>query len=410
MRAASSIVSGLVYLVAEPPKDSKEQELRDNIKQLEVAISHCEKLGESGKGAKAELEIKLEAVRRELHQTKPRLTQHTHAGHRLASAKGKKQRLEHHIEEQLRFIASAQEQIDGMRAQVAATDREIELLNRDLIRTLPGMPVVDLEVDPEVLAATSEQAQIKEMLQSDTFKKFAELLAASQAGLSVLSRLSRGLPPESGMTFFREGLTGLLGPCSSGSARQSKVKKVEGPEGRFNMWFKDEALWKFTEVAGRLLAAAAAVAATAGGKQAHAPFSFELSSSSQLQARLLFGRRGEAAAGPPVGPAQPPRRAGCLAPTARPSPPVGQCQRGRCLPSAQPGLWRARRQARGPRLTSRTRPRPRPAAVLLWSLPAPPCGPAQRRREARAARTWRSSTPAGTASLWSRSSGPASRS
>ena len=67
-----------------------------------------------------------------------------------------------------------------MRAMVVAADREIEALNRELVRILPGIQCIDLELDPKLLSESPDQVMVNEMLNSEVFQKFQSLLAATQ--------------------------------------------------------------------------------------------------------------------------------------------------------------------------------------------------------------------------------------
>ena len=160
-------------------KNQKESDIRDNIKKLEALINQLEMLGDTGLGAKSQLETELVVLRGELAACKPQLTQHTNIGHSLARTTSKKNKLEEQIQEQLEIVSTAQESIDGMRANLAATEREIEALNHELVRTLPGVQAVDLELDPQLLSESPDQAMVNEMLTSEVFQKFQSLLAAT---------------------------------------------------------------------------------------------------------------------------------------------------------------------------------------------------------------------------------------
>ncbi|CAK0897179.1 unnamed protein product, partial [Prorocentrum cordatum] len=140
----------------------KEQQLRDQIKDLENTIRMVEKCGPNGFQAKAELDKQLKEARQSLAECKPALSQHTAIGHNIIKAEATQRRLVQDVQKQQLVIEQANEKLDSLMAQQAAVAKELAWLNQKLVETMP--------------AAVTIKKEMQEFMASPAFAKFKKFM------------------------------------------------------------------------------------------------------------------------------------------------------------------------------------------------------------------------------------------
>ncbi|CAK0795948.1 unnamed protein product, partial [Prorocentrum cordatum] len=149
------------------PSQSQPDKLRERIAMLGRMAKELDP--DADKGEIERLRQKQAAAHKELQGSKPALTQHTIAGHKLAELEAKQGALVQKLEAHRKAIEEAKEVEKTMQAQVDELKAKVEEARKELVKTMP-VRTSTWNVGKLDKSELEKQPEVKAMLESEILK------------------------------------------------------------------------------------------------------------------------------------------------------------------------------------------------------------------------------------------------